>query len=193
MDSRVSAFRVDPADSFHWRYEKSLNKNRFRLLFLVASWKTVMPSWRLCPRKWLMLFSSKFQRNNRQNTLAMEPVKGKAGEKAVFSPCCGDETTTYGRAFLKFQRNNQIKCPQSWTPSAEKLEKKPLFSAYCWNKATTYYDSSLREKKGVQAVSGTDSFRVSSPFVAVLLEGPGERAFCKGSVRVYCCFLVCWK
>ena len=56
---------------------------------------------------------------------------------------------------------------------------------------TTYYDSSLREKKGVQTVSGADSFRVSSPFVAVLREGPGERAFCKGSVRVYGCFLVC--
>ena len=87
---------------------------------------------RLCPRKWLMLFSLKFQRDNRQNNLAVDSAKGKTGEKAAFSPRCGDETTTYyGRAFLKFQRNNQIKCPQSWTPSAEKLEKKAVFSAYC--------------------------------------------------------------
>ena len=86
---------------------------------------------RLYHRKWLMLFSLKFQRNNRQNTLAVNSAKGKTGEKTAFSPRCGDETTTYGRAFLKFQRNNQIKCPQLWSPSAEKLEKKAVFSAYC--------------------------------------------------------------
>ena len=33
----------------------------------------------LCHRKWLMLFPLKFQRNNRQNTLAMHSAKGKAG------------------------------------------------------------------------------------------------------------------
>ena len=42
-----------------------------------------------------MLFSLKLQRDNRQNALAVEPAKGKTGKKAVFSPHCGDETTTY--------------------------------------------------------------------------------------------------
>ena len=36
--------------------------------------------------------SLKSQRNNRQNALAADSIDGKAGEKAVFSPCCGDET-----------------------------------------------------------------------------------------------------
>ena len=35
----------------------------------------------LCHRKRLMLFSLKFQRNNRQNTLAKDSAKGKTGEK----------------------------------------------------------------------------------------------------------------
>ena len=34
---------------------------------------------RLCYRKWLMLFSLKFQRDNRQNALAVDPAKGKTG------------------------------------------------------------------------------------------------------------------
>ena len=36
---------------------------------------------RLCPRKWLMLFSLKFQRNNQKNASAMDSAKGKTGEK----------------------------------------------------------------------------------------------------------------
>ena len=36
--------------------------------------------WR-CHGKWLMLFSLKFQRNNRQNALAVDSVNGKTGEK----------------------------------------------------------------------------------------------------------------
>ena len=32
-------------------------------------------------RKWLMLFSLKFQRGNRQNALSVDPAKGKTGEK----------------------------------------------------------------------------------------------------------------
>lgn len=35
----------------------------------------------LCHRKWLMLFSLKFQRTNRQNALAIGSAKGKAGKK----------------------------------------------------------------------------------------------------------------
>ena len=38
-----------------------------------------------------MLFSLKLQRNNQQNALAMDSAKGKVGEKAAFSPRCGDE------------------------------------------------------------------------------------------------------
>ena len=47
---------------------------------------------RLCYRKWLMLFSLKFQKDNRKNILTVDPAKGK---KSAFPPCCGDETTTY--------------------------------------------------------------------------------------------------
>ena len=36
---------------------------------------------RLCPRKWLMLFFLKFQRNNQKNASAMDSAKGKTGEK----------------------------------------------------------------------------------------------------------------
>ena len=47
-----------------------------------------------------MPFSMTFQGNNQQNALAVDPAKGKTGEKAVFSQCGGDETTTYyDRAF----------------------------------------------------------------------------------------------
>ena len=35
----------------------------------------------LCYRKWLMLFSLKLQRDNRQNALTVDPAKGKTGEK----------------------------------------------------------------------------------------------------------------
>ena len=56
----------------------------------------------LCPRKWLMLFSLKFQRNNQKNASAMDSAKGKTGKKAVFSPCCGDETTTHYDRAIKY-------------------------------------------------------------------------------------------
>ena len=35
------------------------------------------------------------------------------------------------------------KVPPSWSPSAEKLEKKSLFSAFCWNKTTICYDGAF--------------------------------------------------
>ena len=38
-------------------------------------------------------FSLKLQRNNWQNALAVDSAKEKT-KKAVFSPCCGDETAT---------------------------------------------------------------------------------------------------
>ena len=54
---------------------------------------------RLCPRKWLMLFSLKLQRDNRKNTLAVDPAKAKNRKKLYFSLYYGDKTTTnYNRA-----------------------------------------------------------------------------------------------
>ena len=44
--------------------------------FLLFSW--------LCHRKWLVLFSLKFQRNNQQSTLTIDSTKGKTRKKAVF-------------------------------------------------------------------------------------------------------------
>ncbi|WP_302552786.1 hypothetical protein [uncultured Bilophila sp.] len=38
----------------------------------------------LCHRKWLMLFSLKLQRDNRQNALAVSPAKGEAGKRLYF-------------------------------------------------------------------------------------------------------------
>ena len=61
---------------------------------------TIQPKTLGCVKKWLMLYSLKFQRDNRKKALAVDPAKGKTGKKAVFSPHCGDETTTYyNRAF----------------------------------------------------------------------------------------------
>ena len=40
-------------------------------------------------------FSLTLQGNNQQKASAMKPAKGKTGEKAAFSQCGGDETTTY--------------------------------------------------------------------------------------------------
>src|SRR5699024_7954811 len=48
-----------------------------------------------------MPFSLKFQGNNQQNASAMSLPKGKLEKKAVCSPCCEDEATTYhDRAFF---------------------------------------------------------------------------------------------
>ncbi len=46
------------------------------------------------PKKWLALSFLKFQGNNQQNASTITSAKGKLEKKAVFSPCCGDETTT---------------------------------------------------------------------------------------------------
>ena len=49
-----------------------------------------------------MLFFLKLQRDNWENTLAVDPAKGKTGKKLYFSPHYGDETTTcYNKAFRK--------------------------------------------------------------------------------------------
>ena len=39
---------------------------------------------RLCPRKWLMLFSLKLQRDNRKNALAVDPAKAKNRKNYIF-------------------------------------------------------------------------------------------------------------
>ena len=67
-----------------------LRHPRFQWNLYSAIWNL-----RLCHRKRLMPFSMAFQGNNQQNASAMKPAKGKTGEKAVFSPYCRDETTTY--------------------------------------------------------------------------------------------------
>ena len=57
----------------------------------------------------VMLFSLKPQRDNRQNALAVSPAKEKAGKKAVFSPHCGDETTTcYNRALENHRKGERL-------------------------------------------------------------------------------------
>ena len=66
-----------------------------------------------------MLFSLKLQRDNRQNALAVDPPKGKTGEKV--SSHCGDETTiNYNRAkekrLSKEQRNVGITTPSLHKP-----------------------------------------------------------------------------
>ena len=40
-----------------------------------------------------MLFSLKFQRNNQQSALTVDPAKRKTGEKDCIFTGCGDETT----------------------------------------------------------------------------------------------------
>ncbi len=55
---------------FLWNFKQNINRFLWHSLFI----------W-LCYRKWLMPFSLKFQRDNRQKALAEDPAKGKTGEK----------------------------------------------------------------------------------------------------------------
>ena len=52
-----------------------------RVLLLLISLKFLKLKKRLCYRKWLILFSLKFHRDNRQNALALYSAKRKTGEK----------------------------------------------------------------------------------------------------------------
>ena len=55
-----------------------------------------------CVIKMVDAFSLKFGGNNRYNVSAIKSAKEKPEKKAVFSPCCGDETATYhDRAFKR--------------------------------------------------------------------------------------------
>ena len=121
----------------------------------------------LCYRKWLMLFSLKLQRDNRKNALAVDPAKGKTGKKAIFSPHCGDETTTYitepmkylpnffskGSStangwcfFLKLQRKNQWNAAVI-EPAKEKTGKKAVLSPCCEEETGTSYDRAFSKKR----------------------------------------------
>ena len=52
-----------------------------RVLLLLTSLKFLKLKKKLCYRKWLILFSLKFHRDNRQNALALYSAKRKTGEK----------------------------------------------------------------------------------------------------------------
>ena len=54
----------------------------------------------LCPRKWLMLFSLKFQRNNQKNASTMDSAKGKTGEKGCLFTVPHTMTEPFGKAVL---------------------------------------------------------------------------------------------
>ena len=73
---------------------------------------------RLCPRKWLMLFSLKFQRNNQQNALTIGFAKEKPERKGCIFTTLWDETTAYyDRAFLFINRKlEQSHCKSEYLP-----------------------------------------------------------------------------
>ena len=97
---------------------------------------TADKSQRLCSRKWLMLFPLKFQRNNRQDALAVDSAKRK-NEKAVFSPRCGDETTGYyDRANPKSSRTPTASPPnRAYRRTKDPLRPQPHRSPYRRQKA----------------------------------------------------------
>ena len=97
---------------------------------------TADKSQRLCSRKRLMLFPLKFQRNNRQDALAVDSAKRK-NEKAVFSPRCGDETTGYhDRAKPKSSRTPTASPPnRAYRRTKDPLRPQPHRSPYRRQKA----------------------------------------------------------
>ncbi len=125
--------------------------------------------------------SLKSQRNNRQNALAADSVDGKAGEKGcIFTVLWRWNNRIYDRAFsckgkgvattndcrfsegcviengwcFIFWNSKEItnKIPQSQSPPAEILEKKHIFSIYCWNKNNRVLWQSLSEKPKRQPI-----------------------------------------
>ena len=73
----------------------------------------------LCHRKWLVLFSLKFQRNNQQSALAIGFAKGKTGEKGCIFTALRDETTAY------YDRAFSLKV---WMPQGKRLVGLPISS-----------------------------------------------------------------
>ena len=65
--------------------EAAMNKKASPMPGMPSCRKLFGKYFRLCYRKWLMLFSLKLQRDNRKNALAVDPAKEKTGKKAVFS------------------------------------------------------------------------------------------------------------
>ena len=57
-----------------------------------------------------MLFSLKFQRDNRQNALSVAPTKGKTGEKGCIFTTLWDETATNHNKVYYFKYFQIIRC-----------------------------------------------------------------------------------
>ena len=84
-------------------------------------------------------FSLKFQRDNRQNALAVWiPPRGKPEKKAVFSPYCGDETTTnYNRAKRKaFPVLGKAFLPSGKADMRDSIRSKVLGREGVWGRGT---------------------------------------------------------
>ena len=73
---------------------------------------------RLCPRKWLVLFSLKFQRNNQQNALTIGFAKGNTeGKGCIFTTLWDETTINDNRAFLFSNRKlEQSHCKSEYLP-----------------------------------------------------------------------------
>ena len=100
----------------------------------------------LCRRKRLMLFSLKFQRNNRQNALAEDSAKGKTGEKGCNFHRAVEMKQPYT---ITEPKEYPIKCPNHGAHQRGKPDKKYLFSVHYKNKATICRDRTSWNSKGI--------------------------------------------
>lgn len=91
-----------------------------------------------------MLFSLKFQRNNQQNALVMDSVKGKPDKKAVFSVCCGDKTIICPDRGLAFTGAY----PQENGFASGTFDAKPFFAGNTFSCETPYQRRNLRGSGG---------------------------------------------
>ena len=71
--------------------------------------------------------------------------------------------------FLKFQ-NNTNGLSQAWSTSAEKLDKKAVFSPYCGDKAIIYDRSNKNVRSMPFGEHITPSWRGYTPYTVSLLE-----------------------
>ena len=86
MGAVLLVILLDEAVAFWHRGKASFIVRSLSIFFRVfpfqkALWAVIRYLERLCPRKWLVLFSLKFQRNNQKNASTMDSAKGKTGEK----------------------------------------------------------------------------------------------------------------
>ena len=94
----------------------------------------------LCHRKWLILFSLKFQRSNQQSALTVDSANRKG---------CVIEN---GWCFISWNSKEIPNKIPNHGAHRRKNRKKHIFSVYWWNKkTTTYYDKTIGklEKKAV--------------------------------------------